>query len=449
MLIRANVSNFKSFNEPTELVMVSSSKIRRKEDHVRKIRGAKVLKYAVVYGANAAGKSNLVDFFSFFQRVLLGGLTVTDAELYCRNEEGNRTRPSSFELQFNIGERVFAYGFTAVLPEHVIYDEWLYDISGAKALGLLVRDSSSRNIISTELDLDDRERVRFDTYASDFTEEHQSLFLEELNRSKRYLPGSSFQVFVDVFEWLTKKVITVSPTKPPRDAKYLLSDEGIERAGKLLGFFDTGVSGIHQQEMTIEAFADIVGKEGLSRIRQDTDERLRGVVDGKIRGCLQTSDGFYFFDIYRDGISNVSVLRLRHSNVASLFDFKEESDGTKRLFDLMNILLTEEDDVVYVVDELERSLHPMLLKRFLELFMEHNEDGSRQMVFSTHESSIMSQELFRRDEIWFVDRSEDGNSRLYSLDRFKDRFDKDIAKAYLDGRYGAIPVFSDFERVGV
>jgi AAA15 family ATPase/GTPase len=135
--------------------------------------------------------------------------------------------------------------------------------------------------------------------------------------------------------------------------------------------------------------------------------------------------------------------------VASLFDFKEESDGTKRLFDLMNILLTEEDDVVYVVDELERSLHPMLLKRFLELFMEHNEDGSRQMVFSTHESSIMSQELFRRDEIWFVDRSEDGNSRLYSLDRFKDRFDKDIAKAYLDGRYGAIPVFSDFERVGV
>jgi AAA15 family ATPase/GTPase len=91
----------------------------------------------------------------------------------------------------------------------------------------------------------------------------------------------------------------------------------------------------------------------------------------------------------------------------------------------------------------------MLLKRFLELFMEHNEDGSRQMVFSTHESSIMSQELFRRDEIWFVDRSEDGNSRLYSLDRFKDRFDKDIAKAYLDGRYGAIPVFSDFERVGV
>ena len=445
MLIRATVSNFKSFNETAELVMVSSSKIRRKENHVKKVHGAKVLKYGVVYGANAAGKSNLIDFFSFFQRVLSDGLSVADGDLYCRNAEENRARLSSFELQFSIGEKVYAYGFTAVLSKHSICDEWLYDIGGAKPLGLLVRDSTNHGAISTDLDLNDQECLRFDTYANDFADERQSLFLAELNRAKRYSPESAFLVFVRVFEWLTNNVITVSPTRPPRDAKYLLSKEGIQKAGRLLGFFDTGVSGIQQQHMKLEAFADIVGKDDLYRIRRDADEKLREVANSKIRGCLQTSDGFYFFDIDKDGISNVSVLRLRHGNVQSLFDFKEESDGTKRLFDLMNILLSEEDDVVYIVDELERSLHPMLLRRFLELFMEHNADGSRQLVFSTHESSIMSQDIFRRDEIWFVDRGEDGNSRLYSLDRFKDRFDKDIAKAYLDGRYGAIPVFSDFE----
>ena len=219
----------------------------------------------------------------------------------------------------------------------------------------------------------------------------------------------------------------------------------MKRAGELLGYFDTGVSGIAPAEMSLESFADTVGKAYLDQIRQDADEKLRGTITGKIRGCLQTSDGLYFFDVDRSGISNVTMLRLRHRGVTSLFDFKEESDGTKRLFDLMNILLSEEDDILYVIDELERSLHPMLVRRYLELFMERNAKGSSQLVFTTHESSIMSQDIFRRDEIWFVDRGEKGNSRLYSLDRFKDRFDKDIAKAYLDGRYGAIPVFSDSE----
>lgn len=445
MLIRAIVSNFKSFDGSTELAMVSSSKIRRKEGHIRKVHSAKVLKYAVVYGANAAGKSNLVDFFGFFQRVLTDGLTIADANLFCRNEESNRERPSSFELQFSINDRVFAYGFTALLSEQQIIDEWLYDISGIKPITLLVRDTSHGDSIDTDLNLPEQERTRFDTYAGDFAGEQQLLFLGELNRSKRYVSGSPFQVFVNTYEWLTTKVVTVSPTKPPRDAQYLLTDEGVKRAGELLGYFDTGVSGIAPAEMSLESFADTVGKAYLDQIRQDADEKLRGTITGKIRGCLQTSDGLYFFDVDRSGISNVTMLRLRHRGVTSLFDFKEESDGTKRLFDLMNILLSEEDDILYVIDELERSLHPMLVRRYLELFMERNAKGSSQLVFTTHESSIMSQDIFRRDEIWFVDRGEKGNSRLYSLDRFKDRFDKDIAKAYLDGRYGAIPVFSDSE----
>ena len=67
------------------------------------------------------------------------------------------------------------------------------------------------------------------------------------------------------------------------------------------------------------------------------------------------------------------------------------------------------------------------------------------MIFTTHEASIMDQELFRRDEIWFIERDEENNSRIYSLDRFKERYDKKLSKAYLEGRYGAIPVFNSFE----
>lgn len=444
MLIRATVENFKSFNETTELVMVSSSKIRRKEAHVKRLGGAKVLKYAAVYGANAAGKSNLIDFFRFFQHVLTHGLGITTSSQYCRNAADNRSRPSTFEIQFTVNDRVFAYGFRALLHERTVLEEWLYELGGARPKALLVIDATHGRHAESDIAFSPQERARFDTYAEDFSHESARLFLGELNRSKRYPPQSQFQAFVDAHEWLTRHILVVSPTPPPRKAQYLLSDEGIDRAGRLLASFDTGISELQQESISLEAFSEAVTEQYLGRMRENVEATLKGRRAGKIRGCLQTGDGFYFFDIDNDGISNVSMLRLRHGSGTDLFDFREESDGTRRLFDLMNILLDEDDDVTYVVDELERSLHPMLARRFLELFMERNEQGSRQLVFSSHEASIMDQELFRRDEIWFVDRGADANSRLYSLDRFKDRFDKDIAKAYLEGRYGAVPAFSDY-----
>ena len=108
------------------------------------------------------------------------------------------------------------------------------------------------------------------------------------------------------------------------------------------------------------------------------------------------------------------------------------------------MLLTDTDDAVFIVDELERSLHPKLTQHFLKLFNELHAKTRNQLIFTTHEASIMDRDFFRRDEIWFVERSSDNNSTLYSLDRFKERYDKVLSKAYLDGRYGAIPVFSIF-----
>lgn len=443
MLIRMTVGNFKSFNEKTELVMVSSSKIRKNGAHVKELHGAKVLKYAAVYGANAAGKSNLIDVFRFIQQVLSQGLTISTSSLYCRNDEANRKRSSVFELQFSCAGKVFAYGFRAILSERRIEEEWLYELSASAPSELLVRDASAPGSISSDAMRTEQDSVRFKTYAADFAGEVGRLFLDELNRSKRYDPGSSFEVFGQAYAWIMQSIVTVRPTQPLRDARYLMSGEGVSRVGRLLASFDTGISELYQERISLEAFSEAVTEQYVDELRDDVDARLRANPNGKIRGGLQTSDGFYFFDIDSDGLSNISMLRMRHRNVAGPFDYREESDGTKRLLDMLNILLRTDDDVVFVVDELERSLHPMLVRRFLELFMEQNEKSSRQLVFTTHEASIMDQGLFRRDEIWFVDRNDRGDSRLYSLDRFKERFDKDIAKAYLDGRYGAVPVFSD------
>ncbi|MBP3462108.1 MAG: AAA family ATPase [Tyzzerella sp.] len=112
--------------------------------------------------------------------------------------------------------------------------------------------------------------------------------------------------------------------------------------------------------------------------------------------------------------------------------------------------MTKRQDMVFIVDELERSLHPKLTEHFLKLFREAHMDSRMQLIFTPHEDTIMDQELFRRDEIWFVERDADNASKIYSLDRFKERYDKKLSKAYLDGRYGAIPVFrqSTFRKEG-
>ena len=140
----------------------------------------------------------------------------------------------------------------------------------------------------------------------------------------------------------------------------------------------------------------------------------------------------------------ITTIKLRHGKSIYDFDFEDESDGTRRLFDLLDMLLMKDDDVVYIVDELERSLHPKLTEHFMLLFGERHKQHKIQLIFTTHESTIMDQELFRRDEIWFIERDENNNSKIYSLDHFKERYDKKLSKAYLEGRYGAIPVFNNF-----
>ena len=112
------------------------------------------------------------------------------------------------------------------------------------------------------------------------------------------------------------------------------------------------------------------------------------------------------------------------------------------------MLLTDQPSRVYVIDEMERSLHPKLTQHLIELFSEVHKNDDVQLIITTHEASIMDQNLFRRDEIWFVERDANNVSSLYSLDRFKERYDKRLSKSYLDGRYGAVPVFSTFRFKG-
>ena len=104
--------------------------------------------------------------------------------------------------------------------------------------------------------------------------------------------------------------------------------------------------------------------------------------------------------------------------------------------------LSDNKNKVYVIDEIDRCLHPQLTYKFIEAYLNISKDSQRQLIVTTHESHLLDFDLLRRDEIWFVDKDKNGHSSMYSLEAYNERFDKKIDKAYLEGRYGGVPVFS-------
>ena len=135
------------------------------------------------------------------------------------------------------------------------------------------------------------------------------------------------------------------------------------------------------------------------------------------------------------------------SDTDYVFELFEESDGTSRLFDFIPMLIDmRANNAVYVIDEIDRSLHPMLTLKLIEMYNSLLQDDSQmQLICTTHESCLLSNAPVRQDEIWFVEKDENGESHLSSLCEYKPR--ENIQKGYLNGRYGAIPFFGELSNI--
>lgn len=445
MLVKIRIENFKSFNDGTELTMISSNKIRTNASHRLKIKSTQILKYGVVYGANASGKTNLVEFFRFFKECVRNGIPMEAVQMFCKNQESNMDRESRFEVQITVGDKFYAYGFAAILSRRKITEEWLYELhQNGTARCLFERVGVQKPELDTAIVLSDAEKNKFDIYAEDFAGNETDLFLTEMNRGKKYTSRSKLLFFQEVFEWITKSITVITPNMPVIDLEYYYNDKSLKLINQLIETFDTGISQVKVEEITLDELANAMPKAVFDRVMKHIKSRLAERNQSSIRMTMRSSDSFFNIEVEGNEEPKITTIRLYHNKSFYDFAFEEESDGTRRLFDLMDMLLNQSQDTIYVVDELERSLHPKLTAHFLELFMQLHQNNRMQLLFTTHESSIMDQSVFRRDEIWFVERGADDASTIYSLDRFKERYDKVLSKAYLEGRYGAIPVFSSF-----
>lgn len=437
MLIQVNVQNFKSFNESNSLNMIASNKLRTQKDKLYESVDIALLKSAVIYGANASGKSNFVEVLRFMKECVINQeLPIESYNWYCRNHEDNREKISSFSVQLLLDGDCYEYGFDAILNTQTIKDEWIENLNKKKILYQRNNEGKPLN----GLNLGKEDRMRMEIYLDDFLHNDKSLFLTEMNRNKSFDKDSGLSVYHRIYNWFAKDLNVLFPDMPLKKFAYYYDESTLNNIKKIVRSFDTCIEDIEIKNMSEE---QLQNKIGISLYKDVINELKKNVHKKKQELNLSMRSKKEFFNITMNDNYDLEIKTLCFKHGKSMLDFEfcEESDGIKRVFDFLDILLNKNQNSVYVIDEMERSLHPNLFNRFIELLNEYQKQSNIQVIFTTHESSIMKQDLFRRDQIWFIERNKDNDSRIYSLDTFNERFDKKISKAYLEGRYGAIPQF--------
>ena len=442
MLIRFNVENFLSFNERSEFSLIAN-KERRLSSHFYKGEGLNILKSGVVYGANASGKSNFIKAIDFSQKVITKGIDkLNPVNCHFRLKEGNISIPSIFNYELKAEDKFYSYGFAVILNENKIIEEWLYEIGQSKDKKIFERyiNEEKKHEIEIDIKLSSKAKTRFDVYREDFQFSDKLLFLSEINR-KSIEDFPEVESFKKVFNWFNNKLTVLFPKSKYSGLSFIGDDNEMSSTfNSFLNVFQTGIHNVTSEEVDLDSF-DIPKqiKEDLTK-KMHKDNSIIFEIFGITYSLKRNEDSEY----------KVKKIGLEHLNDVGkkiVFDIEDESDGTRRLFDFIPALhdLTKMNSI-YVIDELDRSLHSKLTYSIFEIFLELTKYNESQLIATTHESLLLDLDLLRRDEIWFTEKI-DNQTRLFSLDEFKVRNDKIIRKDYLLGRYGAIPIFKSFKNL--
>jgi len=431
---------------------MEAGKVRNNIDHVYIDNNAKLLKFMAIYGANASGKSNLVSAFNFAQIAIISGIPTKAYGCYCKLNESNKTKVSHFEFTIILDHNKYIYGFEVIISSGSFVSEYLK----LAKYGNTYKTIFYRNVLSGEYIVDEYSKntlinERLKIYIEDIKHDDSILFLRMMNQNKEslYEEESDLFIYKKIFNWIKYNLSVNYPDRPITNYSYLIDGSEVEKVGKLLSAFGTGVSAFTFADISLEKAAVKIPKEILEDVIENLTEQQRRYTKHKINKIpaimLRSSiDNSLFIVQLIDNNVQFKTLEFKHQSTNAIFSIDEESDGTIRLLDLIEVLLIEDDDEekVYIIDEINRRFHPLLTYKFVEEYLKLAPKRNIQLIVTTHESKLMDFNLLRKDEIGFVDKDEEGKSTIFSLDSFGERFDKKVCKAYLNGNYGAIPKFS-------
>ncbi|WP_254173029.1 AAA family ATPase [Planktothrix pseudagardhii] len=453
MLVQVTLENVLSFKEETTFSMVG---VNSDLNHVHHLaveqagKGRSLLPISAIYGANAAGKSNLIKAIDFAKDLIVNGtrgvqtIPVSPFKLSDSNK-----KPSKFQFIFTYQGSLYSYGFK--LNKTQIFEEWLYVTPKDKKREVLFfeRLTNENKITEVEYGLSLKGRnskyKQFLDFIAQGTRPNQLFLTEALDRN--------VETVKPVIDWF-KNVLTIIPAESSYqglELGILSSQEFTDFLRDFLKFADTGIDSIGTQKLDLDfnnLFQKISEEERkeIFKIIED-NENLVTIIENNIGER-------YLFNKGADGQLNlIKIITQHRDDQGVLVDFlmEEESEGTQRLINLIPALfmLQQNPEKVIFLDELDRRLHPLLSRRFVEMALHcRNPNSQSQLIFTTHDTNLLDLELLRKDEIWFVEKNQQGESHLYSLAEFKISPDLKIEKGYFNGRFGAIPFFGDIRNLG-
>lgn len=435
MLLSFSVSNFRSFREKQTLSMVASNRHNDHQDHLVAIPDDenKALPVAALYGANAAGKSNLVKAFGFLQVLVLEGTDPGKAiarPAFALDRESKKL-PTEMEVQFVAGGNAYAYG--ARFLDEIVEEEWLSKLHKGAEKSVFKRTTDKSlhtDILRARAKAENQRKLQALTTLG---VPPNQLFLHAVERNLS--PQDRGPIFSAVLDWFRNRLVVIRPGSRFMDLAEMLSrDDSLSAfAGEFLRKIATGIDALRAETTVVDEkqVRPSIPSELIATLLPD--QRLN--VYGPELVVEKVPDGKLL-------LREVKSEHVTEEGDRVEMPLSEESDGTRRLLHLLPTLHAQKQKTgrVVVVDEINSSLHPLLAKGFVRTFVKECAGHGGQIIFTTHDTTFLDLDLLRRDEIWFAEKKlPAGATELYSLSDFKVRTDLKIDKAYLQGRFEAIP----------
>jgi len=425
MLVEINVANFRSFKEQQTFSLVKGKGDELLNQNVFTATANKdiaLLNSAAIYGPNASGKSNFLVALQCMRRIVLDSsnnskrgdkLPVTPFKL----SKENRALPSEFEVTFIIDHVRYQYGFAAT--ENRVIEEWLFAYPKGRAqrwLGRSWRDKSQT----------------YDWELGSHLQGERQLWQKSTRDNALFLSTAvqlNSEQLQPLYDWFnnTLRFANVGGWNANFTASLCEMTNGKSQKSKILAFLkaaDLNIDDVLVERRNFDS----------NELPQDMPDSMRDMIARDFSGKQ---------------VLDVKTVHKDSSGENVVFDFDEESDGTQKLFSFAGPWLDSlEKGHVLFIDELHDNLHPKLVQFLVSLF--HSKEinlKNAQLVFTTHETSILNQDVFRRDQIWFCEKDKNSASALFPLTDFSPRKGREnLELAYLSGRYGAVPFLGSLEK---
>ncbi len=396
---------------------------------------AKILPVAAIFGGNASGKTNLFMALNFARTLIIEG-TKSDELIPVepfRLDSKSLKRPTDFKFELLIDNLIYEYSFS-VNKNYVLKEK------------LVIFNSSSEKVIFDRVN----DRIALHSYLSkneylkfiiDGTWENQLFLTNAVSHKSVYKKTKELKA---VYNWFKKTLELVAPDSRFAGLEQFIDEASplYENMSEILQHLDTGIFRLGNEEVPFNNLR--LPEQIKSKIEKELKEgeSLRVLLDQAGRFVVSRENGEIL-------AKKLIAYHRTLDDKETPFEIHLESHGTQRAIDLLPAFLdlsaTQQSSPkrsgVYLIDEIDRCLHSLMTRTLLETYLKNCNSGTQtQLLFTTHDNSLIDQRLFRRDEIWHMERDTYGQSSLFSLSDFKDiRYDKDIRKSYLQGRYGGIP----------